>query len=191
MVFRPGGHGFSRAVNAAAPDGFSHRGNLSKPPHDCTSFGSNTYFVSVSTWSRRSLLHTDRMARLFIDTLYRYRGRQKFLLHEFVVMPDHVHALLTPIAITLERAVQFIKGGFSYRVKKELGLNLEVWERGYVDHRIRDSVDYEQHVEYIRQNPVKAGIVVHAEDYAYSSANGKFELDPCPQGLKPSLSEIA
>ena len=68
--------------------------------------------------------------------------------------------------------MQFIKGGFSYRVKKELALNMEIWERGYVDHRIRDATDYARHVGYIRQNPVEAKIVSRAEDYLYSSSHG-------------------
>lgn len=105
-------------------------------------------------------------------------------------MPNHVHLLLTPTGITLERAVQFIKGGFSYRVQKELGLKIEVWERGYVDHRIRDAGDYERHAQYIRQNPVEARIVERAENYVYSSAGAQFEVDACPQGLKPDLSGI-
>jgi putative transposase len=125
------------------------------------------------------------MALLLIDTIFRYRGEQKFLLHEFVVMPDHMHLLLTPVGIALERAVQFVKGGFSYRAGKELEIEAEIWERGYVDHRIRDAGDYDHHVTYIHENPVKAGLVKSAEEFLYSSARCRFELDPCPQGLKP------
>jgi REP-associated tyrosine transposase len=131
------------------------------------------------------------MAQPFMETLSHYRCEHKFLLHEFVIMPDHFHLLLTPTGITLERAMQFIKGGFSYRVKKELGSNLEVWERGYVDHRVRDGDDYRRHVDYIRQNPVDAGIVDKPEDYSYSSARIGCDLDVCPQGLKPVVFEMA
>ena len=56
---------------------------MSKPPRDQTSFGSNTYFVTASTWGHRSLFQTERMARLFIDTLHHYRREQRFLIHEF------------------------------------------------------------------------------------------------------------
>ena len=164
---------------------------MSKPPRDHTSFGSNTYFVTASTWSHRSLFQTERMACLFIDTLHHYRREQRFLIHELVVMRDHFHLLLTPTGISLEKSMQFIKGGFSYRVKKELGLNCEVWERGYVDHRIRDANDYRQHVEYTRLNPVQAQFETAAEKYPYSSAYPGFELDPCPQGLKPHSFRIA
>ena len=56
-------------------------------------------------------------------------------------------------------------------------MNIEVWERGYIDHRIRDANDYVRHVEYIRQKPVEAKIVVRAEDYicACISEREKFQ----------------
>ena len=160
---------------------------MAKPPRDYTSFGSSVYFVTGSTWGHRSLFRTDRMARLFTDTLFHYRRERKFLLHEFVVMPNHFHLLLTPTGTALERTMQLIKGGFSYRVKRELGLNLEVWERGYVDHRIRDANDYAQHLEYIRQNPVEAHIASGVEDYPYSSARTGFDLDAAPVELMPGV----
>jgi REP element-mobilizing transposase RayT len=69
-----------------------------------------TYFVTSSTVRRKPLLQSQRMAQLFIDTLEHYRRERKFALHEFVVMPDHFHALLTVAEHqTLERVVQFIK----------------------------------------------------------------------------------
>jgi|SRR5580704_19551598 putative transposase len=123
---------------------------MAKPPRDHTSFGSSTYFVTASTWGHRSLFQTERMANLFLDTVSRYRNDGKYSLHEFVLMPDHFHLLLTPSpGVTLERAMQLIKGGFSYRVGKDLGLNMEIWERGYVDHRIRNRTDFVSHVQYI------------------------------------------
>jgi putative transposase len=161
---------------------------MSKPPHDLTSFGSNTYFVTATTWQRSSLFQSDRMARLLLDTLFHYRFQQNFLLHEFVVMPNHIHVLLTPTGITLERAVQFIKGGFSYGVKKNLGSSIEIWERGYIDHRIRDLEDYDRHVKYIRRNPIEAHLAIIEDAYPYSSACSSFERDPVPQGLKPAFT---
>src|SRR5258706_9709280 len=104
-------------------------------------------------------------------------------------MPDHIHVLITPLA-SLEKAVQFIKGGFSYRAKKELGSNMEVWQKGFSDHRIRDANDYGIHVSYIRQNPIKERFCAKPNEFPYSSAHAGFELDPAPQGLKPeSLGE--
>jgi REP-associated tyrosine transposase len=154
-----------------------------KPKREHATHTGNTYMITSTTWNRAGHFRNERWARLMIDTLYHYRGTA-YSLHEFVVMPDHIHALLTP-KTSLEKAVQFIKGGFSFRAKKELGSNWEVWQKGFQDHRIRDARDYAEHVVYIHQNPVRAGHCLKAEDFPYSSAHPGLELDPAPQGLKP------
>jgi putative transposase len=51
-------------------------------------------------------------------------------------MPNHFHLLITP-TLTLERAMQVIKGGFSYRARKELGFAGEIWQPSYYDRRVR------------------------------------------------------
>jgi putative transposase len=129
------------------------------------------------------LFSNERWAKLFLDVLYHYR-EQAYLLHEFVVMPEHIHMTITPKA-SLEKAVQFLKGGFSFRAKKELQYGHEIWQRGFSDHRIRDIADYETHKRYIHQNPVKRCLVFDAKAYPYSSASGMFTLDSLPQWLKP------
>ncbi|MBS1802970.1 MAG: transposase [Acidobacteria bacterium] len=142
-----------------------------------------TYFVTSETWERRALFRADPWARLFFKTLLLHR--EAYLLHEFVLMPDHFHLLFTP-SQTLERALQLIKGGFSYNAKKELGSNAEIWQRGFSDHRIRDEADYQKHVHYIHLNPVKKLLCERPTEYKYSSACPGWKLDPIPQGLKPS-----
>jgi hypothetical protein len=101
-------------------------------------------------------------------------------------MPDHVHVLMTPTC-PLEKAVQFIKGGFSYRVKKELGSNMEVWQKGFSDHRIRDAADFREHVAYIHWNPARKHLSESPQDYEYCSAHVGFEVDEPPRGLKPQV----
>jgi putative transposase len=142
-----------------------------------------TFFITSVTAQRRALFSRDVAASLLVDVFLHYRGEGKYLLHEFVIMSDHFHALITPAdAISLERAVQFIKGGFSFRLKS----SLPVWQASFTNHRVRDDEDFERHREYIWSNPVGAGLVIEAEDYSHSSATGKFELDSAPPGLKPS-----
>ncbi len=141
--------------------------------------------VTSSTRERRALFQAEPWAKLLIDTLYHYRG-MAYLVHEFVIMPDHFHALITP-QTSLEKAVQFIKGGFSYRAKKELGSNMEVWQKGFQDHRVRDASDWAVHVSYIHNNPVKEGFCERPDEFPYSSAHAGFELDAVPQGLKPQI----
>ena len=132
------------------------------------------------------------MATLLIDTLFRYRGQSKLQLHEFVVMPDHIHLLLTPAYdVPLEKAVQLIKGGFSYRVKKEMQSNLEIWQAGFTDHRVHDHDDYVRHAAYIRNNPLRASLIDDVAKYPYSSAAPGMLLDPQPPWLKPREEEVA
>jgi putative transposase len=144
----------------------------------------STYFVTASAYDKKRLLQSDRMAQLLIDVLYHYREQKKYLLHEFVVMPNHFHLLITP-GETLERALQLVKGGFSFRAKRELGFGGEIWQTSFYDHRVRESAEYEKMRIYIHQNPVRARLVKCAEDYLYSSANPKYQLDEVPQRLKP------
>jgi putative transposase len=117
------------------------------------------------------------MARLLIDVLQDNRRKGRFLLHEFVAMPNHFHLLITPAPdVPLEKALQFIKGGFSYRAKKELNLNFAIWQAGFTNHRVRDPDDYAQHRSYIHQNPVKAGLADRPELFSLLvriSGNGR------------------
>lgn len=111
------------------------------------------------------------MANLFVDVLRCYTLTGKFKVHEFAVMPNHFHVLLKVGAgTTIEKAVQMIKGNFSFRAKKELGFNGEIWQKGFSDVRITDGESFARHVEYIRDNPVKAGFACCAEEYPYCSA---------------------
>ena len=129
------------------------------------------------------------MAQLLVDVLAENRQKRRFLLHEFVIMPNHFHLLLTPAAeIPLEKALQFIKGGFSFRAKREIHFGLEIWQASFVNHRIRDAEDYKHHHTYIWQNPVRAGLSERPELFAWSSASLGMELDAPPPGLK-SLRE--
>jgi len=125
-----------------------------------------------------------------VRVLYDYRAQGKFRLHEFVVMPDHFHLLLTVLTVdcgmTIERAVQFIKGGFAFRAGRELGFSAPVWQRGFSEVRILDADAFLRTGEYIRNNPVIRHLVSEAEGYPYSSAHLGFETDAAPQGLKPS-----
>ena len=102
-----------------------------RPSREHATNNLQTYFVTSNTWERRVLFRNPHWADLFLEVMHSYRGRAYFL-HEYVLMPEHFHIIITPVG-SLERAVQFLKGGFSFRAKKELGSSLEVWQRGFSD----------------------------------------------------------
>jgi putative transposase len=145
---------------------------------------SATYFITICCRENRQLFQTNRMAGLMVDVLQHYRAQQKYLLHEFVVMPDHLHALVTPTD-TLERCVQLIKGGFSFRAKKELAFAAEIWQQRFHDRRVRDTMEYNRFRQYIHENPVRRGLCTDPSAFPWSSASGMFVLDGVPQRLKP------
>lgn len=154
-----------------------------RPAREAMRSNGHTYFVTSNTAGRTPLFRHERWARLLIETMYSYRP-ERYLIHGFTVMPDHFHCLLTPQK-SLELAVQCLKGGFSFRAKKEFAWTGNVWVAGFSDHRIRDAKDFEIHRRYIDRNAVKGKLVERETDYAYCSASGQFELDVSPWGLKP------
>jgi len=116
-----------------------------------------------------------------VDTLRTYRAQGRFSLHAFVVMPDHVHALITPATeVSLEKAIQFMKGGFSFRLRSKF----EVWERGHFDKWVPDQQAFGACVTYIHRNPVVAGFVAEEDKCAFSSAARPGEADPIPEWFR-------
>jgi len=126
------------------------------------------------------------------DAIFHYRDRGNYLVHRHVVMPDHLHLIVTPgDSTTLEKSIQLIKGGSSREIGKRDGMRFPVWHAGFTEHQIRDQRDFDSHAKYIDENPVKACLAEKAEDYPWSAAAGKFALDPWPvaSGAKaPSLT---
>ena len=131
---------------------------------------SRTFFATSRAISGRGLLQTERNATLLIDVMRAYVAEGLFRIHDFVVMPNHVHLLMTISGqMSIEKAVGMIKGKFSYRLQKEFGYLGGVWQRGFSEVRVDDRQSFLAHRDYIEQNPVKAGLVMRPEDFPYSS----------------------
>lgn len=136
------------------------------------------YFVTAKTWQRRPLFGKEGPAKILLEQILSCRERGFYKLHAFVIMPEHFHALLTPgDKATLEKAMQMIKGGSAYEIRKQLMYRFPIWQPGYHDRWIRSVEEYETRKRYIELNPVTAKLVDRAEAYALSSANGRFVLD--------------
>lgn len=160
---------------------------MAKPVRNASSTkvlsNARTFFATTRTGMGRALFQSERNATLLIDVLRSCVAAGKFQLHDFVVMPNHVHLLLTvPGDRTIERAMQLIKGGFSYRLKKELGYLGEVWQHGFSELRVDDRESYLRHREYIAQNPVRTRLVDSPEKFPYCFT---YLASKKQQGLKP------
>ena len=150
-----------------------------------------TYFVTTNTWQRRALFRAEVAAEILEEMLVQYRSRGDFLLHSYVIMPDHLHIILTPgITSSLEKVVQLIKGGSARAIGKQLAMKFPVWQPGFTEHEMRNEADFRQHVSYIDGNPVKAKLVSAVSEYRFSSASGKSVMDawPLASGAKAPAS---
>ena len=140
-----------------------------------------TYALTAVSFQRRRIFQSQSNAELFVATLFRYRDESRFLLHGFVVMPEHVHVLLTP-ADTIERAVKLIKGGYSFALRNRFNKEVwsyysgEVWSPGYHAHRVTEPRDYRNQLAYITANPRKRRL----NDYPHIHTRFSDRLDDPP-----------
>ena len=129
-----------------------------------------TFFITSKTSRGMAVLQTERMANLFIEVLRSYMRAKKFKVHDFVVMPNHIHVLLSlGPELSIEKAVKLVKGNFSYRAKKELNYRWKIWQKGFSEVPVTTEASFIQHQKYIDENPVKAGLARSAEEYPYCS----------------------
>jgi putative transposase len=132
--------------------------------HPQRTANTGTFFITAITNNRRRIFQTATNAQLFVETLQHYRSEGFYKLFAFVVMPDHVHLLVTTEDLTT--AMQRIKGGFSHK----LASKLPVWQRGFTDHIVLNRNHFDTRRDYIHQNPVRARLCQHPADYPHSSA---------------------
>jgi putative transposase len=137
-----------------------------------------TYFVTTDTWQKHPLFINTVLADIVVEQIVSCRDRGFYKLHAFVLMPDHLHVLLTPAdATTIEKAMQMIKGGSAHKMGLERPQKFPIWHAGFHDRWMRDAGEYRGSKLYIEQNPVETKLVETPQDYAFCSANGKYVLD--------------
>jgi putative transposase len=112
-------------------------------------------------------------ARDLILVHCRHDHGKRIDLHGAVVMPDHVHLLLTPLPdehgwpYPLPAILKLIKGVSARNVNKLLGTSGPVWQEESLEHTVRNDGNFQEKLEYIRQNPVRRGLVTNPEDYPW------------------------
>src|ERR1700728_886994 len=105
---------FYRGVGALAP--VMARPVRNAPQENALS-SLRTFFATTKTYAGQRLLQSERNATLLIDVIRSYMAAGKFSVQDFVVMPNHLHLLLSVCGdTTIEKAMQLIKGRFSYRL---------------------------------------------------------------------------
>jgi putative transposase len=100
--------------------------------------------------------------------LHEAEGRQLCQLGGYVIMSNHVHLLALPL-VPAKRLTHWIKGLSALRANRILNTNGPFWQHESFDHWVRDSREYERILNYIEQNPLRAGLVDNSERWPWSS----------------------
>jgi putative transposase len=112
-----------------------------------------------------------------------------YVLHAFVVMPNHVHLLATPV-VALPRLTKSLKGITARRANTMLALTgSSFWQEESYDHLVRHEREFEKIWNYIEGNPVRAGLVREATEYRWSSAGWATGGSPADLGVRPTADQ--
>jgi REP-associated tyrosine transposase len=145
------------------------------------------YFVTTKCAPSRTVFQIPETAKLWIDTLCHCRAQRAYLLHEFVLLPDHFDAMHE--TTSLEKGLQLVKGGSSHEINKNRRQKMKIWQQGFHEWVIRDAEDWRHKAPCIATNPVRAHLVSNFRDWPYSSASGKFVITAMPARFSSLSSE--
>lgn len=128
-----------------------------------------THFITFSCYQRRPLLSTPASRRSFEMLLERTRQWYGFFVSGYVVMPEHVHLLISePVGKPLSVALQMLKQTVARELRTPGGAE-HFWQRRYYDFDVWNSAKHVEKLRYIHRNPVERGLVAHPEEWEWSS----------------------
>jgi putative transposase len=136
-------------------------------------YSGQSHFLTFSCYHRRPFLAQMQMQDAFLLALEHVRRRLEMRVYGYVVMPEHVHLLLSePAEGKLALAVQLLKAEVSVRARKEnkrIEGESPFWQRRYFDHNVRNYEGFVTQLRYLHRNPVKRGLCTAPEDWPWSS----------------------
>ena len=125
-----------------------------------------SHFLTFSCYRRRPNFAAPEIYSLFVQSLEFMRQRFEMRIYGYVVMPEHVHLLVSePDQETLADAMHFLKLSFT----KRLHYTGSFWQKRYYDRNVRDAAEFDEKLEYIHRNPVKRGLIQEPTDWKWSS----------------------
>jgi REP-associated tyrosine transposase len=125
--------------------------------------------------SGRNWLSKSELAGIVYDSLL-FLNHKKYILHCFTIMPNHVHLIIKPMKNNesyhaIADILRSLKGFTARQCNKILHQKGQFWQHGHYDHAIRNDNDYNYQVNYVKNNPVKAGLVKYWDDWDYTYIN--------------------
>ena len=127
------------------------------------------YFITICTEQRRSILATETAAAVLCDEWQAAAERHGWAVGSYCIMPDHVHFFCTDgeRGTTLSVFIGKWKEWTAKKLRRFAGLEGTIWQKGYFDHLLRSVESYSEKWEYVRNNPVRIGLVEKCEDWPF------------------------
>lgn len=127
------------------------------------------YFVTTCTYQRKAILAREEVAKILIREWSSARKRHGWAIGRYVIMPDHVHFFCRaeldakPLSVFIQKWKQWT----SKRMARELKVAGRVWQEEFFDHVLRSSESYSRKWDYVKENPVRAGLVKNSVDWPF------------------------
>ncbi|CAA6800378.1 MAG: Transposase and inactivated derivatives [uncultured Thiotrichaceae bacterium] len=126
------------------------------------------YFITTVVNNRRPVFRDFRFARLLVSNLRQWEKTQELQIQAWVIMPDHLHLLVTQTGTTdLSTMIKQLKGVSSRNLNQALNRKGTFWQPGFYDHALRKEEDRKQIARYIVANPLRAGLVHTIGEYPH------------------------
>jgi putative transposase len=127
------------------------------------------YFITTCTFQRRAILASKEVAKILVDEWQDAHDRHGWAIGRYVIMPDHVHFFCSAEldAKALPMFMQAWKQWTSKRMGRELKCRGKVWQEEFFDHILRSSESYSQKWDYVKENPVRAGLVKKSDEWPW------------------------
>jgi REP element-mobilizing transposase RayT len=137
------------------------------------------FFVTATTFQRAQVLNSPAAHAICVEAWETGQRLHGWQVGRYVMMPDHVHFFCVPgpDAKPLETFVGKWKEWTAKFFHRRWGASMPLWQEEFFDHALRSQESYSQKWEYVRQNPVRAGLVGHAADWAYHGSLNDFRVD--------------
>ena len=129
------------------------------------------YFVTALIKDRKPVLTVPSNSNLLLATIEYFRYYLDYSVYGYVIMPEHFHLLVLPsLKYDISKIMNCIKGNFARRYNQINNcIGDQVWQQGFYDKMVRDRQDLMNKIEYMHNNPVKAGLADKSGDYPFSS----------------------
>jgi putative transposase len=131
-------------------------------------YSNKAVYITTDTYKQRSIFISDDKVNRIYEALDEVYPKYDFKINEFVIMPTHCHFIIVSQNNDLSDIMHDIKGTTAFEMLDSNLIEDKLWQRGFYDHVIRNKNDLIEKLNYIHQNPIRAGLVKDISDYKHS-----------------------